>query len=293
MAKARVLKKNNRLYLELPESMPEYPELELFELKPGYCLISLPLELSSLSSHQSTNSSIIQSIAGNPRTQSTVPNQQSIAEEEKIVLTKLLSIRFEKRVPPYVAKVLSEAEKQILAQLEKKGFVNVYKGKKYKDGVYNIKDSIYPLISQKAPIVPKTSTIQKAPIVKPTQKSGSLQNQPIASSLGPISELNQSGFLLISDKKQAFDLSQSMKNEMKEGAVVGVKGFDGKFYIVTINYLLSTQGKISSILDNKGMKSVDIAVTTNLDPDGCIAVLRIMAENGDIIEKKKGIFALV
>jgi len=36
-----------------------------------------------------------------------------------------------------------------------------------------------------------------------------------------------------------------------------------------------------------------IAAAAKLDADGCRAALRLMAENGDIIEKKRGIFAAV
>ena len=83
-----------------------------------------------------------------------------------------------------------------------------------------------------------------------------------------------------------------MRQETKGRSAVGVKGFDGKFYIVTTEYLSKASGLISSVL-KEDMDPASIAEATKLDPDGCMAVIRLMAENGDIIEKKRGVFAAV
>jgi hypothetical protein len=34
-----------------------------------------------------------------------------------------------------------------------------------------------------------------------------------------------------------------------------------------------------------------IAMAAKLEPDGCIAILNLMADRGEIIEKRKGVFA--
>jgi translation elongation factor EF-G len=67
---------------------------------------------------------------------STARSEGTITPAERLVLKKLLAIRFEKRTPPYVAKELSEQELFVLRELERKGFVNVFRGQKYKDGVF-------------------------------------------------------------------------------------------------------------------------------------------------------------
>jgi hypothetical protein len=79
---------------------------------------------------------------------------------------------------------------------------------------------------------------------------------------------------------------------MKSGAVVGVKGFDGKFYIVTRSYFNQSQAVVGSIL-KEDMDAPSIAAMAKLEPEGCLAVLRLMAENGELIEKKRGVFAPV
>lgn len=251
MAKIRILKRQNNAYIELPHEMSNYEEVELFQLKEGYYLLSVPLGQEGKS------------------------NNQEINDVERALLKKMLSIRFENRTPAYVNKTLTEQELVVLKELERKGLVNVFKGNKYKDGVYNIRDSIYPLLAQ------NTSSSKTVPPHPPTQHPSDTSGL-----------LNSRGFLVISDKNEARVLSERLNQEMKSGAVVGVKGFDGKFYIVTRTYFSKAQTSISSVLKSD-MDADAIALASKLDPEGCKAVLHLMADNGEIIEKRKGIFAAV
>jgi hypothetical protein len=104
--------------------------------------------------------------------------------------------------------------------------------------------------------------------------------------------LKSHGFVVIPNKRDAMGLSEKLRSDMKKGAVIGVKGFDGRFYAVTRSYFTTSQSSINSVLKEE-MDSPSIASAAKLDPEGCIAVLRLMAENGEIIEKKKGVFAPV
>lgn len=249
MVRIRVLKRQEKSYIELPADLAATEEIELFQLRDCYYLLSVPLGQK---------------------------NEQGIAEGEKSVLKKLQGIRFENRTPANVSKMLSEQELAILQELTRKGFVNVFKGSKYKDGVYNISDKVYQLMSQKG-------TDSKVP---------AQPQSPLPSGSGKLAVLNSRGFIIIQDKQEAMSLSEQLGAEMKSGAVVGVKGFDGKFYIVTRGYFMSSQSVINGVLKEE-MDAALIASTAKLDPDGCLAVLRLLAENGEIIEKKKGVFAPV
>jgi hypothetical protein len=252
MAKLRVIKRQEKGYVELPPEMAACEEVEIFPLKEGYYLLSVPI--------------------GQPR--SSAPKEKGqISEQERAVLRKLLSIRFENRTPAYVGKALSGSELEVLGELERRRLVNVFRGNKYKDGVYNINDSIYPLLSQRAE--------QAAPQAHSTPGPGS-----------SFSSLGSRGFAIINDKREALALSDQLQSEIKSGSVVGIKGFDGKFYLVTKNYLTDAASAIASVLKDD-MDVQAIASAARLEPDGCIAVLRLLAEGGEIIEKKKGIFAPV
>ena len=243
-------------------------ELELFALKDGYYLLTVPLGL--------------------PIGQQTQKQKGAISEMERAVMNKLLAIRFEKRTPDYVAKALSEREKEVLKALEQRGFVNVFKGDKYKDGVYNIRDSIYPLLSQKQDATKEAG---------PERRAGNEAERPAPPRSSPqpggaFSVLNSKGFIIVQDKREAMMLSEQMVVQMKKGEVVGVKGFDGRFYIVTRDYLAEACKKINAVL-KEDMDAPSIASAAKLDPDGCVAALRLMAENGDVIERKRGVFAPV
>ena len=253
MAKIRILRKQDKAYIELPSEMASGDEIELFQLKSGYYLLTMPLG------------------------QQAAKPEGVISDRERAVLKRLLSIRFENRTPAHVNKTLTESELAVLKDLEKRRLVNVFIGRKYKDGVYNINDKIYPLLSQKA------GTPEKAQERRP--RMGSSPDTAVLS-------LKSHGFVVIPNKREALLLSEKLGSDMKKGGVIGVKGFDGKFYAVTRNYFTASQSSINSVL-KEDMDSPSIASAAKLDPEGCMAVLRLMAENGDIIEKKKGIFAPV
>lgn len=255
MARVRVLRRQDKAYIEIPSDLAASAEAELFQLRDGFYLLSVPLE-----SH------------GKP------PNSASsgISEAERQVMKRLLSIRFEKRTPAFVGKALSEEEKSVLAGLVQKRFVNVFTGDKYRDGVYNISDSIYPLLSGRA----QPSREQAGEAAQPRQNSGTL------------SVLKTRGFVIVQDKREAMELSERLGQEMKRGEVFGVKGFDNKFYIVTRDYFTASQQKVNAAL-KEDMDAPSIAEAAKLDQEGCVAVLRLMAENGEIIEKKRGVFAPV
>ncbi|MFH0737127.1 MAG: hypothetical protein V1827_00165 [Candidatus Micrarchaeota archaeon] len=263
MAKIRILRKQDKAYIELPAGLAGNDEIELFSLRDGYYLLSVPLGQAE-------------------------SKKGAIDERERAVLRKLLSIRFENRTPAYVSKALSGVEMEVLGDLEKKGMVNVFKGDKYKDGVYNINDSIYPLLAQK-----DGPPAQKAEAPRKPEPAG----RPVPAdaqqgSGGAIVSLRSRGFVVIADRREAMMLSEQLGSEMKSGAFVGVKGFDGKFYIVSRNYFNSAQSSIGSAL-KEDMDAPSVAAAAKLDPEGCLAVLRLMAENGEIIEKKRGVFAPV
>jgi hypothetical protein len=264
MAKVRVLRRQEKAYIELPSDMAGQEEIELFQLKEGYYLITIPLGQQAPQARQ---------------------GQGRISDDERAVMKKLLSIRFENRTPEYVAKALEQAELATLSQLERKGFVNVFRGNKYRDGVYNISDSIYPLLQKggqsRSQVAPETQN--------PRNMTAS---RPGASAASTGAMLQSQGFLIVQDKREALTLSEQLQPQMKSGAVVGVKGFDGKFYIVTRDYFSKARSAIDAALKDQ-MDSATVAAAVKLDPEGCLAVLRLMAENGDIIEKKKGVFAPV
>jgi hypothetical protein len=249
MARAKVIKKQNRCFIELPESFLSSEEVELFALRDGYYLLSMPLS----------------SVPAQPQS-SAAPTPAEIA-----VLHKLQAIKFGDRTPENVSRILSDNEKETLRMLEKKGLVNLFKGNKYKDGVYNIDDNVYPILKNTNEQKPRETSAVADPI-----------HQALA----------KQGFIVIKDQREARELSERLKSEMKSGSVVGTKGFDGSFYVVTRDYFSKASKLILGALE-KEADVLTIAATCKLDADGVRTVLQHLAESGEIIEKRKGTFAAV
>ena len=255
MARAKVIKKQNRCFVELPEQFLSTEEVELFALRDGYYLLTVPLESRVLGPES--------------RTQET--GNRKLETDEIAVLHKLQAIKFGDRTPENVSKILSNDEKETLRNLEKKGLVNLFRGNKYRNGVYNIDDRVYPIL--------KNTNEQKP------RETGAVSD-PIYQALA------KHGFLVIRDQREARELSERLKSEMKSGSVVGTKGFDGSFYVVTRDYFSKASKSILGALE-KEADVLTIAATCKLDADGVRAVLQHLAESGEIIEKRKGTFAAV
>jgi len=282
MARARVIRKQERCFIELPKEFASADEVELFTLRDGYYLLSLPLpEDKKLEAGHMTQNPQPETQDARPATQDSRPT-----EEEIIVLRKLQSVKFSDRTPENVMKLLSENEKTVLRSVEKKGFANVFKGNKYKDGVYNISDKVFPLLKEAQPETTGQNKKQEA-----VQKTD--QQRPPAVCKDPLcSILMKQGFLVIRDTREARDLSEKLKTDMKSGLVVGIKGFDGVFYVVTKEYFAKASKSILDVLkENSDLET--IARNTKLETDGVRAVIHHLAESGDVIEKKKGIYAAV
>src|SRR5512143_2977870 len=183
MAKIRIIKRQDKGYIELPPDLAQNEELELFQLKDGFYLLSVELK------------------AAGPAEPAL---GKGISDQERAVLKKLLSIKFENRVPANVSRMLDEREKEVLKELERKGLVSVYKGKKYVDGVYSVKDSAYSL-AQGAQVPEAKAPAGRMPAQEPP---------PQGNTLGV---LNSRGFIIISDKREALMLSELLNGQMKSG----------------------------------------------------------------------------
>jgi len=282
MARAIIIKKQDRCFVELPKEFLANDEAELFALRDGYYLLSQPLE-----------SRVSGSGTRTPKTQNPKPETESASLQEIAVLQKLQSIQFKDRTPANVAKMLGEAEKAVLAGLEKKKWVNVFIGNKYKDGVYNIADDVYPMLKNIIPEAKTQNHRQETQNPKPDTGNRQLETRTAPVCKDPLcSLLMKQGFLVIRDTREARELSEKLKTDMKSGLVMGIKGFDGVFYVVTKDYFAHASKSILDALKNDANLEA-ITQNTKLETDGAAAVLRHLAESGDVIEKKKGIFAAV
>ena len=258
MGRAKIIKRQGRCFIELPPAFGSSEEAEVFELRDGFFLISTPLE---------------QVKAGKPVEKTAVKEPGS---EEILLLRKLSSIKFNERTPENVERIFDAREKELLEKVLEKGWATLFKGRKYKNGVYNIPDNVYPLLRG------KKADMVKAPLKEEKKEAADTVRE----------ELEKKGYLVIRNQQEAKMLSEKLKEDLKAKSLAGIKGFDGMFYLVTKEFI---SGKGKAVLDFLAREAdvKSIAHACGIDMDGVNALLNHLAESGDIIEKKKGVYIAV
>ncbi len=259
--KIPVLKKDKISYIELPGELGNLESLELFQLKEGYYLLT-----TNLNSQTKTSSSKNHS---NPTPKTTTQDVEKpiTLEEELSTVSKLMSIPFAQRNPEIISKILNTRENNVFNSLIKKKHIWLFKGEKYKDkGVYNISNKLFTLWKEQKNKKPSTSNL--------------------------FSNLQKDGFTILSSKNDAQQFSNELKKQMSLGKVLGIRGFDGKYYVATKGYYVRLRKEImDKIKDPASLNS--ISETCNAPLDACSVVLKLMSENGEVIENRKDIFSII
>jgi hypothetical protein len=116
--------------------------------------------------------------------------------------------------------------------------------------------------------------------------------QPIQASRG--NPLGVKGYLVIDNELEAKQLSMRLEKEIKGGEIIGVRGFDKKFYIVSTSLYQNLGPRIETLLkDKQTVSPLEVSQSLNLEEPCAIAVLQVMKEQGELIEKKRGVFAAI
>jgi len=260
--KTSLLKKDGKVYIQLPEEFLNLDSAEFFKLRDGYYLLTVPLEKGKQEEKQKLSDKF-----------------QILSDAEKRVLKKLLSIKFHNRAPAYVEKVLLPEEKGVLNELLDKNFINVFKSEKYPNGVYNINDKVYSVLYGREESASKSP--QSTPSVKKERENPQ----------GSLALLESKGYV-IGTSKDLGEIVEKYKDEIKSGRIKGLRGFDGKFYIAKAEYVEQLSPLIIKQLDRERTIE-EIASNLHVEPDAVRTVLHILAEAGDVIEKRKGIYAAI
>lgn len=245
-------------------------EIKVTKTKDGILLSgSIPPEMASASSLE-----IIQLRDGSflitPRAQ----KGGSLSEKEKDLVRKLLSIRFEKRIPAQVDRTLSAEEKELLESLLRRKMVHILHGGKYaKEGVYNVSEFAFSSVRE-----PPHAA---APPALPQKQLPA--NSP--------EHLEKFGWMVLESEHEARNFSNAFPEKVRSGAVKGMRAFDRKYYFVTPRFVELWGKKALSAL-GKGAKSAEeLSGEVGLSPDGCLCLLLHLCEEGDALEKQKGKFA--
>ena len=253
----KVLRQGENLVVVVPkefEGIREGDSLELVEVKPGiYTLVN--------------NAVLISPQRGGQK--------QLLSPAEMKLLKRLDGIRYEERIPTKVQKLLSEEEQKTLDGMVKKGFISIYKGKQYaQTGVYSIANQIYSLL--------RNGDAQKPP--EQVAEKGSLSWD---------GHLGKYGYVIIERQDEAKFVSEKLEPDIKSGEILGTRGFDKKYYIAQKKFYGIWESRIRALLrGRKEANEAEIASALGMSEVACRVALELMREQGEIIEKKKGNYAL-
>ena len=235
----------------------------------------------------------------------------SLSPDENSVIRKLLTIRFEERTVPHVAKKITTAEKKVLEQLVARRLIEVFKNAKYKEGVYNISQKVYSAVASPANfeadkyapagLSPDTEkrTVQSAPAPRISYQtapaySSSSSPQSSAKSLRPpinsAEHLAKFGYMVLNTEDEAKTVMVQIQPMLKNDDVRGIRGFDKRYYVLKRSFLHQYAGLVLAQLDSGPAVAEKIAAALNLDTDAVSVILMIMADEGEVIEKRKGMW---
>lgn len=97
---------------------------------------------------------------------------------------------------------------------------------------------------------------------------------------------------MVLDINSAAEISKKYEKLIKNGEIIGVRGFDKLFYVAKTEYYNRMNEKIKKIIVKNARQLDEIAVETGESKNACNAILQILLSNGEIMEQKKGLFIL-
>lgn len=233
------------------------------------------------------------------------PAPQQPTGEELSLLKKLSQIRFGERIPEQVESALAEGEKRTLKSLLEKRLLYAFYGGKYSKGVYNIPDSVYPLLGAQPrgqagqEAVPKSSPPlrESEPAAgkamrPPGRDDLTAKNWPPRPPINTPEHLEKFGYAVVSGDFEIKSMHARLADRIKAGTILGVRAFDRKLYLATRRFFSGCEEKIRPLLDSKGKSLEQIAKSSGLSEDAAQAALVILCDSGDLIEKRKGVYSI-
>lgn len=282
--RARIKKENGKVYLELPSTIAsqfgDYYEIEIFPLRSQMfiaCTLSTKNEVFATQTF-STGANYSQSM---------------LNDSEQSVVNKISRIRFFERNEEMVGKTLNSDEKKILEGLINRRVVVLFKSAKYPNGVYNISNKIYFSNKQQRSMQNRAldSAVSGGNTSKDKQTFDPNAIEGPALAINTIEHLKKLGYMVLSNESEAKYQMQNIKSEIKDDEVRGVRGFDKKYYILRKSFLREFEQPIFSLLDEGLSVPREMSERIKLTSEAITVVLMVMADEGLVIEKRRGEWA--
>ncbi|MFH1225169.1 MAG: hypothetical protein V1676_05185 [Candidatus Diapherotrites archaeon] len=129
---------------------------------------------------------------------------------------------------------------------------------------------------------------QKAQQEAGAQEKRAAQNAP---HLEPT--LDRDGFLVVQNESLAKQISMDRSEDIRKGEIMGLRSFEGPFYIIKGVLYRNVRKKIENALEkNKTMPLEELAKELNTEKTVIKIACEFMKEDGSLLEKRRGIYRL-
>ena len=217
---------------------------------------------------------------------------QGLNSDEIAVLKKLDQLRYQQRTEEKIKGMLDEREKRILQDLIKKKAVSLFNDKKGGSAVYSITREVYDrFLMRKKPVAgsgASSGSFNARGFSAPRREiaaGGTADNDDLKS-------LREKGFVVVQTEGEASAISLALEDSIRHGQIIGTRGFNKKFYIITRQFFDGHNRDIIKAIGKDGAKTDDAAAVAGIEEEAARGILYLLAENGDLREKRRDFFTL-
>ncbi|MGI0141438.1 MAG: hypothetical protein ACREBF_02180 [Candidatus Micrarchaeales archaeon] len=283
----KVYKHNNKLVIYVPFDvieglgLKEGDEVDFFKFRGNSFIFASKADITNMIVGTQPREMIVTKPVAQSGPASSAPE---ISREEIGVLKKLDTLKYNMRTKANILKMLNSDEKTILKGLMKKKAVSLFAKDKSKEPLFSITKSVYDnyLMRKKVNQVVKPVDIR---VEAPKFRANAEENDNVR-------KLEKEGFIVLQSEAEASSLSSALEASIRHGQVLGTRSFNKKFYIILRAFFDKYGGKIMKTLKDGDMKVAQVASEVGVDEDGVRAILYLLAESGDVTEKRRDLFTL-
>lgn len=116
-------------------------------------------------------------------------------------------------------------------------------------------------------------------------------NKTPAASASTLVKIKQNGIMIIQNEFQARKMAEELSMDLKKGEIIGAH-VDKKFYFLSKQYYEIYSARVKSAI-GKDSKVDEIVEKSKSSLDTVLAVISILKEQGELLEKTKGKYTLI
>lgn len=187
--------------------------------------------------------------------------EEFFAKLDEKIFSLLQKSAMQDRVEEKFEKMLNELELNRFNELLRQGKVEKFKASdKYKKAVYKIGEK------------PVQKGSEKAMLSQTPQSKGRL-------------------FLTVRTEQQARELNDKYWKDLKDGFLKGIKDFDNSYYLIDTELLREKKARIVKLLQESKSASIEeLSAKLAMQPEMVRGVCTFLKEDGEILEKKRGVY---